>query len=53
MSLIIEKDETFISIYLSEGIIDEIFKLMKNKDYSTNLNIIKILIISDKFNKSL
>ncbi len=49
MSLIIEKDETFISIYLSEGIIDEIFKLMKNKDYSTNLNIIKILIIFTQY----
>ena len=49
MSLIIEKDETFISIYISEKIIDEIFKLMKNNDYSTNLNIIKILIIFTEY----
>ena len=49
MSLIIEKDETFISIYKSEKIIDEIFKLMKNNDYSTNLNIIKILIIFTEY----
>ncbi len=49
MSLIIEKDETFISIYKSEKIIDEIFKLMKSNDYSTNLNIIKILIIFTEY----
>ena len=49
MSLIIEKDETFMGIYISENIIDEIFKLMKNNDYSTNLNIIKILIIFTEY----
>ena len=44
LSLIIERDENFISLYSSNGIIDYIFKIMKQKEYFNNLNIIKILI---------
>ena len=44
LSLIIERDETFISLYKTNGIIDYIFKIMKQKEYFNNLNIIKILI---------
>ena len=44
LNLIIESDEYFISLYLSNGIIDYIFTILKNNEYSDNLNIIKILI---------
>ena len=44
LSLIIERDENFISLYKSNGIIDYIFKILKQKEYFNNLNIIKILI---------
>ena len=44
LSLIIECDENFISLYISNGIIDYTFKILKNNEYSNNLNIIKILI---------
>jgi len=44
LSLIIEIDENFVIIYKNNGIIDYIFKIMKEKEYSNNLNIIKILI---------
>ncbi len=44
LSLIIEQDENFITMYRSNGIIDYIFKILKQKEYSNNLNIIKILI---------
>jgi hypothetical protein len=44
LSLIIERDEDFIGLYLSNGIIEYIFKIMKQNEYFHNLNIIKILI---------
>jgi len=44
LSLIIERDENFISLYITNGIIDYIFKILKQKEYFNNLNIIKILI---------
>ena len=44
LSLIIERDENFINLYKTNGIIDYIFKIMKQKEYLNNLNIIKILI---------
>ena len=44
LSLIIERDENFISLYRTNGIIDYIFKILKQKEYFNNLNIIKILI---------
>ena len=44
LSLIIERDENFISLYRTNGIIDYIFKILKQKEYFDNLNIIKILI---------
>ena len=44
LSLIIERDENFIGLYVSNGIIDYIFKIMKQNEYFNNLNIIKILI---------
>ena len=44
LSLIIEIDENFISLYRSNGIIDYIFNILKQKEYFNNLNIIKILI---------
>ena len=45
LSLIIEIDENFITLYRSNKIFDYIFELMKQKEYVNNLNIIKILII--------
>ena len=44
LSLIIERDENFISLYRTNGIIDYIFKILRQKEYIDNLNIIKILI---------
>ena len=44
LSLIIERDENFISLYRANGIIDYIFQILKQKEYFDNLNIIKILI---------
>ena len=44
LSLIIERDENFISLYKANGIIDYIFRILKQKEYFNNLNIIKILI---------
>jgi hypothetical protein len=44
LSLIIESDENFITLYRANGIIDYIFKILKQKEYFNNLNIIKILI---------
>ena len=45
LSLIIENDENFITLYRKNGIIDYIYKIMKLNEYFNNLNIIKILII--------
>jgi hypothetical protein len=45
LSLIIERDENFITIYKNNGIIDFIFDKLKQKEFYNNLNIIKILII--------
>jgi hypothetical protein len=45
LSLIIENDENFITLYIKNGIIDYIYKIMKLNEYFNNLNIIKILII--------
>ena len=44
LSLIIERDENLIYLYRENGIIDYIFKILKQKEYFNNLNIIKILI---------
>ena len=44
LSLIIEIDENFITLYRNNGIIDYIFNILKQKEYFNNLNIIKILI---------
>ena len=45
LSLILERDENFISIYKKNGIINFIFDKLKQKEFNNNLNIIKILII--------
>jgi hypothetical protein len=45
LCLIIERDENFIIIYKNNGITDFIFDKLKEKEFSNNLNIIKILII--------
>ena len=45
LSLIVDRDENFIGLYKTNGIIDYIFKIMKQKEYYDNLNILKILII--------
>ena len=45
LSLILERDENYISIYKSNGIIEYIFNIMSLKEFSNNINILKILII--------
>ena len=45
LSLILELDENYISFYKSNGIIDYIFNLVSLKEFSYNINILKILII--------
>ena len=45
LSLIIERNSAFIPYYRSTGIIDYIFTLMKEENFYSNLNLIKILII--------
>ena len=45
LSLIVERDENYIILYKNDGVIDFIFDIMASKEYSHNLNIIKILII--------
>ena len=44
LSLIIERNSAFIPYYRSTGIIDYIFSLMKEENFYSNLNLIKILI---------
>ena len=44
LSLIIERNIAFIRFYRSIGIIDYIFTLMKEDNFNSNLNLIKILI---------
>ena len=44
LSLIIERNSAFIPYYRSTGIIDYIFTLMKEENFYSNLNLIKILI---------
>ena len=45
LSLIVERDENYIMFYKNGGLIDFIFDIMASKEYSHNLNILKILII--------
>ena len=45
LSLIIERDENYISLYQKNGVIDYIFDIITKKEFSDNLNILKILII--------
>ena len=45
LSLIVERDENYIMLYKNNGIIDYIFDIMMLKEFSYNLNILKILII--------
>ena len=45
LSLIVERDENYIVIYKNSGVIDYIFDIMTLKEFSYNLNILKILII--------
>ena len=45
LSLIVERDENYIMLYTNNGIIDYIFDIMTLKEFSYNLNILKILII--------
>ena len=45
LSLIVERDENYIMLYKNTGVIDFIFDIMASKDFSNNLNILKILII--------
>jgi serine/threonine-protein kinase ULK4 len=45
LSLIVERDENYIQLYSSSGVIDYLFDIMMKKEFSNNLNIIKILII--------
>ena len=45
LNLICERDEYFISLYITNGIIDYIFTIFKQKEYFYNINIIKILIV--------
>ena len=44
LSLILERNSAFIKYYRSNKIIDYIFSLMKEENYYSNLNLIKILI---------
>ena len=44
LSLIIERDENYITLYQSNGVIDYIFDIMPKKEFNDNLNILKILI---------
>ena len=45
LSLIVERADNYILLYKNSGVIDYIFNIMTLKDFSNNLNIIKILII--------
>ena len=45
LSLIVERDENYIMLYKNSAVIDYIFDIMTSKDFSNNLNILKILII--------
>ena len=45
LSLIVERDENYIMLYKNSGLIDYIFDIMTLKEFSDNLNILKILII--------
>ena len=45
LSLIVERDENYIMVYKNSGVIDYIFDIMTLKEFSDNLNILKILII--------
>ena len=44
LSLILERNSAFIKYYRSNKIIDYIFSLMKEENYYSNLNLIKIII---------
>jgi serine/threonine-protein kinase ULK4 len=44
LSLIIERNSAFIKFYKTEGIMDYVFELMKDANFYSNLNIIKIFI---------
>ena len=45
LSLIVERDENYISFYQNSGVIDYILDIMMKKELNDNLNILKILII--------
>ena len=45
LSLIVERDENYITLYQNSGVIDYIFDIMPKKEFYDNLNILKILII--------
>ena len=45
LSLIVEQDENYITLYQNTGVIDYIFDIMQKKEFNDNLNILKILII--------
>ena len=45
LSLIVERDENYITLYQNTGVIDYIFDIMPKKEFNDNLNILKILII--------
>ena len=45
LSLIVERDENYITLYQNTGVIDYIFDIMQKKEFNDNLNILKILII--------
>lgn len=44
LSMILERNSAFVQYYKKEKVYDKIFALMKDSNYSFNLNIIKILI---------
>ena len=44
LALILEKDENLLNMFIQEGIIDFIYKIMNDQKYLNNLNILKILI---------
>ena len=44
LALILEKDESLLNMFIQEGIIDFIYKIMNDQKYLNNLNILKILI---------
>ena len=51
LTLIVERDDQYISAYIKEGIINYIFTIMTTPSYSNNLNVIKILILLTESNE--